>query len=317
MTVSMKPRVGAFTEAARRVDVRSVVMFVVLDQLTYMLVYWLVYPAFAEVLAAIPEATVIAVNWVVSAVRLVFIALITARSYRSRRGLVSRAQVVPTVLVAACAGWALHLVLGLVARAVMGVPGWSWAMLLDLVTWVAFALLALLFVSPGEADRLPLRYRAAAVATGDRGATNLLLIPAVAGLVAASLLVITVLGSATDTARESRTAADAAALAAAGAWRDRVENAFGIGVGASGPEDFWGFAGTDLGALGSWRVADAAHRYARANGAEVLAVSVDPVRAQVTVRVRNLDPVPGTGDRIESVKRPRFSAAPMRVAALG
>src|SRR5665647_160060 len=109
----------------RRVDVRSVVMFVVLDQLTYMLVYWLVYPAFAEVLAAIPEATAIAVNWVVSALRLVFIALITVRSYRSRRGLASRSQVVPTMVVAACAGWALHLVLGLVARAAMDLPGWS------------------------------------------------------------------------------------------------------------------------------------------------------------------------------------------------
>ena len=46
---------------------------------------------------------------------------------------------------------------------------------------------------------------------------------------------------------------------------------------------------------------DAARSYARANGSELLSLDVDPLRAQVTVRVRNLDTVPETSRRLEQV----------------
>jgi hypothetical protein len=118
---------------------------------------------------------------------------------------------------------------------------------------------------------------------------------------AATLLIIHVLGSATNDATESRTAADAAALAAADAWRDGVGSAFGSAAHAHDVGHFWAFAGTDLGSLASARMTDAARSYAQANGAELVSLDVDPVRAQVTARVRNLDTVPETGDRLEEV----------------
>lgn len=288
---------GRRTDRSRRPDLRSVGFFILLDLVTYGLLYWLVLPPFSEVLLAVGSETAMAIGWVLSAMRLGFLGLVVARAHRARRGLVDRSQIVPTMLTAAGAAFALQLVLGLVARVMLNEVAPASAFLLDLVLWLGFPLVALLFVTPGEPERLPLRFRAMA----DRGATNLLLIPAVAGLVAATLIVITVLGSATNDAREARAAADAAALAAAEAWRDRIELAFLAGYRADDADDFWDFVGTDLGSLSSWHVAEAADRFARANGAELLGVDVDPSRARVSVHVRHLERVPELGDRLESV----------------
>ncbi|GIG39078.1 hypothetical protein [Cellulomonas phragmiteti] len=283
----------------RRVDGRAVALFVVLDLVTFALLYWLLLPAFAAFLAAIEPTTALAIGWVLSAVRLTCVGVVVLRSYRDRRGLEERRDALPTILVAAGGAWLLQLLLGVLGAAVLGESIWSWQVLLDLATWVGFPLLALLFVSPGEAQVLPPRFRRSLA--GDRGATNLLIVPAVAGLLAVALLVIGIAGSATSDSRESRTAADAAALAAADVWRDGVRGAFDAARWAGDPDDFWRFAGTDLGSLTSGAMIDSARAYAAANGAELVDVDVDAYRAQVTVRVRNHETVPQTSRRIESV----------------
>ena len=285
-----RPRAGS------PVDLRAVALFVVLDLATYALLYWLVVPSFQTFLDAIEETTASAIGWVLSAVRLTLVSVVVIRSYRRRRGFDARGEVVATMVAAAGSAWVVQLTLGVATSLVAGYPAWHWRVLVDLVLWVGFALLALVFVSPGEPERLPLRYRAA---VGDRGATNLLLVPAVVAIVAGTLLVVTVLGSATNDEREARTAADAAALAAADQWRDGVRSAFDAARWSTDPVGFWRFAGTDLGALGSPAVVDAARGFALANDAELLEVSLDAATASVTVRVRTLDPVPRTGDRTE------------------
>ena len=287
------------TDLVRGIDRRAVVLFVALDLATYALVFWLLVPSFDQFLTAIDPTTAVAIGWVLSVVRLTLISVITVRSSRDRRGLVARSDIVPTMLVAAGAAWFVQLVLGVSLALFVGVDPWSWRMLLDLVVWVVFALIGVLFVAPGAAERLPLRYRVAS--ERERGSVSALLIPAVAGLVAVTIVVIVMVGSATNDRRESTTAADAAALAAADVWVNAVENAFDAAWDADDADGFWGFAGTDLGALSSGAVSAAAARYADDNDATLVSLNVDPVRAEVTVRVRNNDTVPNSDRRIESV----------------
>ena len=149
-------------EVRMRIDRRAVALFVALDLVTFAVLYWLVVPAFAPVLTAIEPTTAAATGWVLSAVRLVLVGVVAARSYRRRLGVAGRSELVPTMLAAAGIAWTVQLVLGVLGRALTGMPLWSFLVLLDLVVWVGFALVAVLFVAPGEAERLPLRYREAA-----------------------------------------------------------------------------------------------------------------------------------------------------------
>lgn len=283
-----------------RVDVRAVVLFVVLDVLTYALLYWLVMPAFAEVLLAVDPTTSAAIGWVLSAVRLVLVGVVVARSYRRRYGFETRSELVPTAVVAGVTAWSTQLLLGVLASLIVGVAPGSWAMLRDLVVWVGFAVVATLFVQPGPAETMPLRFRQAA-AGSDRGGVNVMLLPAVVAVVVGALLLIRMVGSAANDEREARTAADAAALAAVDRWRLDLRSAFEAATGSSDAADFWAFAGTDLGSLASGGMTSAADRYAQANDAELVAIDVDPANARVTVRVRHDDTVPETTTRKESV----------------
>lgn len=133
----------------------------------------------------------------------------------------------------------------------------------------------------------------------DRGAANMFLVPAIAGVLAATILVITVLGSATADSRSARTAADAAALAAANAWRAPLAAEFARTSRSLNPLVFWSFPGTDIGSFSSVAVRNAARDYAEANDAELVAVDVDADAARVSVRVRHRDVVPDTGERME------------------
>lgn len=133
----------------------------------------------------------------------------------------------------------------------------------------------------------------------DRGAANMLAIPATAALVAVAVLIVTMLGSATADSRDARTAADAAALAAAEAWRAPLGAEFSRASSSRDPLVFWSFPGTDVGSFSSGAVSAAAARYARANDAELVSVDVDAGNASVTVRVRHRDVVPETGKRLE------------------
>lgn len=282
-----------------RVDGRAVVLFVVLDVLTYALLYWLVMPAFGEVLLAVDTTTATAIGWVLSAVRLVLVGVVVARAYRRRHGFEARTELLPTAVVAGVTAWSAQLVLGVLANLLVGVAPGSWAMLRDLVVWVGFAVVATLFVQPGPPETMPLRFRHAL--GQDRGGVNVMLLPAVVAVVVGALLLIRLIGSATNDEREARTAADAAALAAVDRWRVDLRSAFDGAVDASDPATFWSFAGTDLGSLASGAMSADADRYARANDAELVSIDLDPAAARVTVRVRHVDTVPDTSTRKESV----------------
>ncbi len=279
------------------IEARAVALFVALDLLTYALLYWLVLPAFDEVLDVLDSTTQAAIGHVLTAVRLTFIGAITVRSIRSRHGLVSRSEAVPTVVVAALAAFVLQVLLGVVATLVVGASPWTWLILLNLVEWVVFALLGAAFVTPGDADRIPARFFRPA---GDRGAVSMLIAPAVAGLLAVTLLAIVVIGSAASDRRESSTAADAAALAAVDVWRDALELRFLSASGASDADGFWALVCLDLADLAPPTLTSAARSYAEANDSELISLSVDPGAASVTVRVRNNETVPGSDRRVES-----------------
>lgn len=287
----------------RRLDGQAIAMFVLLDLATYALLYWLVLPAFEPVLATLDTVMVAAIGHVLTAVRLTFIGAIAVRSIRARRGFEQRGDVVPTVVVAALIGFSLQLVLGAAVMAYLGLSPFSWAILLSFVEWIAFALLGAMFVNPGEPDAtIPRRYRVAA--DGESGSISLFLVPAIAGILAAAVLVIVVLGSATNDRRESVTAADAAALAAGQAWRDGLEDTFDDAVDAADDGNaaaFWDLAGRPL-SFGNPQAAmeAAARSYAARNNAELLDLDVDWPRGKVTAFVRSLDEVPESGTRIES-----------------
>lgn len=289
------------------VEARAVVTFVVLDLVTYALLYWFVLPAFAPVLEAFDGVTQAALGHLVSAVRLTFLGAIVVRAIRSRHGIAARGEVVPTVVAAALLGFAVQLVLGAAATLVVGADPWSWLMLVNLVEWVVFALLGAMFVAPGAADRIPARYqRAGYQDAGDRGAVSLLLLPAAAALLAVTVLAVLVVGSAANDRRQSVTAADAAALAAADAWGDALELAFGARADADDVDTFWSFAGTDLGGVVPSGLTASARSYARANDAELIALSIDVADASVTVRVRADDALPGSGRQVESAATARL-----------
>lgn len=288
--------------SGRTVDRRAVGLFVVLDLLTYALVYWLVVPAFGAVLAALEPVTALAVGHVLTAVRLTFLGAVAVRSSRARQGLRDRVDAVPTVLVAAATGWTVHLVLGVVASLLVGSSPWSWGIVLALAEWLAFAGLGAMFVAPGdrEAERVPLRYRR--MAQRESGSVSLFLVPAIAALVAVTLAAVVVLGSATNDRREAGTAADAAALAAGEVWDDALGSRFAVVRAATDPDAFWDLAGRPLSAVtpeGDMRARAAA--FAARNDAELVDFDVDYAAAEVTVRVRNHDIVPDAGRRMESM----------------
>lgn len=282
----------------RRVDLRGVGLFVVLDLMTFAAVYWLLLPALDQVLATLDTTTLVATGHVLTAVRLTFIGAIVTRSVRSRRGLVARTDAVPTVVVAAVVAWLLQSVLGVGALLVVGLPAFSWSILLALVEWVGFGLLGAMFVGQGDADTMPLRFR---VEASDRGSVSLFLVPATVALLFVTFLAIAVIGSATNDRRESTTAADAAALAAAGQWQGSLEAYFDHHAGASEHADFWALAGTRLQDVTSQSAMQAsAASFAARNDAELVDFGVDFATAQVFVRVRNNDTVPQSTKRVES-----------------
>ena len=287
----------------KAVDRRTAILFVILDFLTFGLVYWLVVPVFDEVLATLDMTSQIAIGHVLTAIRITFIGVIVARSLRGRHGLDARTDAIPSVAVGALIAWILQFVLGVAVALMIGMPAVSWQTPVSLIEWVGFGLLGILFVFPGQADQTPLRLRMAV--DNDRGAVSMFLVPAVAGLVVVAVVAITVIGSATNDRRESVTAADAAALAAAQSWRDGLEDAFDEHVGGAEADDFWGLVDLSL-ATGSSGARAAAIDYAARNGSEAYDYVLDMDRAEVTVWVRNLDSVPQSTKRVTSVATARL-----------
>ncbi|MCL2850065.1 MAG: pilus assembly protein TadG-related protein [Micrococcales bacterium] len=158
----------------------------------------------------------------------------------------------------------------------------------------------------------------------DRGAANLMIIPAIMGLLIVTLLVIRNIGSATDDSRQARTAADAAALAAAKVWSDNMERDFDAATGAGEGDDVSvsSFRGSQMSSYLTGAAA-AASAYAAANNAYLVgAPQFDTTTGTVTVTVRNTDTVPDTGQRMEhsataQVKFPPTSGACVTRGTLG
>jgi hypothetical protein len=131
---------------------------------------------------------------------------------------------------------------------------------------------------------------------------HVMTIPVAVGMLTAAVLVVTMLGSATNDRRQAGTAADAAALAAAQEWNEHLGLLHGLHLGASEPGAFWGIAeeallGPDL----EEEMNEAARAYAERNGAELVdEPEIDPARLQVTARVRHDESVPGTEIRSEA-----------------
>jgi len=137
-----------------RLDVRTVVMVIVLDSVTFLLVYWLAFPAFSRVLDALNTTTAQGVQYTTEAVRLCVVGLLAARSLRRRRGLLSRGAAVPSIAVGAVVALVLGLAAGIASRALLGVGNPSaLAYLAAIVEGMVFPVFGLLFVTPGPAEK--------------------------------------------------------------------------------------------------------------------------------------------------------------------
>lgn len=129
----------------------------------------------------------------------------------------------------------------------------------------------------------------------ERGSMHVMTIPVAVGMVTVAVLVVTMLGSATDDRREAGTAADAAALAATQEWDEHLGLLHGLHLGVSEPEAFWELAEEALLTPSlEDEMREAAEVYAEGNGAELVDLDVDPAQLRVTVQVRHDDAVPGT-----------------------
>lgn len=278
------------------IDVRAVLLFLVLDQLSVLLLTVVLVPAFATVLVVLPPALYVGLTHVLTAARLVFIGVVVARAIRRRYGLATRMESVPTVLVAAVLSLAVGWLVTALLAAAMGIPlAAGPEHLVALAQWLIYPLVGVLFVTPGEAE---LRTTRTALQS-ERGAISLATIPVAAGLVAVTLTAMHMLGSAATQHREAATAADAAALAAAGAWADGVEEAWNAARWSDQDDTFWAFAGTPLSDYTSATMQSRASDLAAANNAQLMGIWVDPSDGTVTVSVQDLSAVPHTSTRME------------------
>lgn len=135
----------------------------------------------------------------------------------------------------------------------------------------------------------------------ERGSLHVMTIPAAVAFVTAAVLVIAMVGSATDDRRRTGTASDAAALAAAQEWDDHLGILNGLHLGATDTAGFWGVLDAPLLTGGvEAEMYEAAEVYAERNGAELTALHIDPSRLQVTAEVRHEDEIPVAEVRSEA-----------------
>ncbi|RYV52228.1 pilus assembly protein TadG-related protein [Pengzhenrongella frigida] len=144
----------------------------------------------------------------------------------------------------------------------------------------------------------------------ERGQSSVLLIGSVMVVVVIAIAFLVPFGSYFVDKRESSTAADAAALAAVGAWRDDLRAAYDGLDSAPSDAAFYGHVGDGLGTYLSYLPArQVAADFAARNDAELVDFSVDGARGAVSVRVRSVDLVPGTSERAESTATARLRFA--------
>jgi hypothetical protein len=130
----------------------------------------------------------------------------------------------------------------------------------------------------------------------ERGSMHVMTIPVAVGMLTAAVLVIAMFGSATNDRREAGTAADAAALAAAQEWDDRLGLLPALHLLGGERSAFWELLEEALLDPGTEdEMYAAAREYAERNGAELVDLDVDAARLRVTAVVRHHEVVPGTG----------------------
>ncbi|MFI2488953.1 pilus assembly protein TadG-related protein [Promicromonospora kroppenstedtii] len=130
----------------------------------------------------------------------------------------------------------------------------------------------------------------------ERGSMHVMTIPVAVGMLSAAVLVIVMFGSATNDRREAGTAADAAALAAAQEWDDRLGLLPALHLLGGERSAFWELLEESLLGPGTEEeMYEAARQYAERNGAELVGLDVDVARLRVTAEVRHHEVVPGTG----------------------
>lgn len=130
----------------------------------------------------------------------------------------------------------------------------------------------------------------------DRGAMNIVVLPVVVALVFAAVFLIRNLGGGVDDSRQARVAADAAALAAAGAWSESLESGYYSALGSQAT--YRAFAGKQMKSFATSRARDRADYFAEENGTTVVSFKVSN-DGTVTVRVRDDERLPDTGQQAE------------------
>ncbi|MFI8525564.1 pilus assembly protein TadG-related protein [Promicromonospora sukumoe] len=129
----------------------------------------------------------------------------------------------------------------------------------------------------------------------ERGSMHVMTIPVAVGMLTAAVLVIAMFGSATNDRREAGTAADAAALAAAQEWDDRLGLLPALHLLTGERSAFWDLLGEALLDPGTEdEMYAAAQQYAESNGAELVGLDIDVSTLRVTAEVRHQQLVPGT-----------------------
>ena len=146
-------------------------------------------------------------------------------------------------------------------------------------------------IDPGLLCRLMRRLRRHA--SDDEGSVNVLLVGVLVVLITVGLVIMIPLGDAIADRRNSNTASDSAALAAAGYCADKLEDAYGKAIRASDGKGFWEQFGKPVSFYCEGASQEAA-RYAQDNGATLTAlVAQAPLRYSVSVEMN--DEVGDTG----------------------
>ncbi|GAA1849926.1 pilus assembly protein TadG-related protein [Myceligenerans crystallogenes] len=144
----------------------------------------------------------------------------------------------------------------------------------------------------------------------ERGSLHVLTIPVTVAFVSVAVLVIAMVGTATNDRRQSGAAADAAALAAAQEWDDQLHVLTSLHLGAGDAAGFWGLLDAPLAPFDAEdEMRAAAQEYAEANGAELTGLDIDPETLEVTATVRHDEVVPDTGVHAEASATARIRLA--------
>lgn len=131
---------------------RTVLTVVLLDAVTYVVVYWLLVPVLQPVLDTFNPGLVLGLQHAILALRLGLVGFWSARAFRRTHGLRVRSEVVPSVGVGALLAFVLQWAVGAAVAAAAGLQvAGAGAVVVNGLEWVLFPVLGVLFVQPGPA----------------------------------------------------------------------------------------------------------------------------------------------------------------------